>query len=615
MIGLHVEHGADIDLGHAHAGAQQAAACGFQHGEIDLRIGQDHARRDRPGHVALHRALAVDIDAIGGREAGRIAGHLDDVREHARRRRLAVGAGQGRDRHARRRTGREQHVDHRAGDVARLAFAGRHVHAEARRRVHFADAAADALVAFGDVGAEEVHAADVEADGLDRAHGHVAVVRVDDVGDIGRGAAGGQIGGGAQVDHATLFRHRVGVDLGARHHHLGLRIEFEPGQHLFVADAAARILVHDIDQLANAVLAVADDMARRAARGGDEFAVDDEQTMVVAFQIRFDDDRTRDFFRFVETGDHFRFVRQADRDTAAMVAVVGLGDDRIADAARGANGAGFALHQFLARHGQAERTEDLVGLFLVAGQFDRDMRRFSRHRGLDALLVLAVAKLHERLFVQTQPRDVAFFRRFHQRGSGRAERTALRIADEGIARFRPVPVLGHAAFGLEFLRQQRAEQAQGQFAGFDAFFALRIFVHDRIHAGLAVDAARLAEGDVFAGDVLQFDGDVFEHMAQPGAVAFVHAADEAAGLAVGTAMLGQAGQGRDQRGHEIGPEPAGRPGFQGAEVELEADDGEMGVQGRPDEYRSIDNAHAAPFPWQQGINNTATAEGHEQIAG
>ena len=151
VVRLHVEHGADIDFGHAHAGTQQAATRGFQHGDVDLRIGQHHARRHRPGHVALDRALAVDVDAVGGGQAGRVAGHLGDVREHARGRGLAVGAGDRGDRHPRRRARREQHVDDRARDVARGAFARRDVHAEARRGVHLADAAAD-LVALGDVG-------------------------------------------------------------------------------------------------------------------------------------------------------------------------------------------------------------------------------------------------------------------------------------------------------------------------------------------------------------------------------------------------------------------------------------------------------------------------------
>jgi hypothetical protein len=102
VIGLHVEHGADVHLGHAHAGAQQATARGFEHGEVDLRIGQHHASRDRPGHVAFHRALAVDVDAVGGGQAGRVAGHLGDVGQHARGGGLAVGAGDRGDRHPRR---------------------------------------------------------------------------------------------------------------------------------------------------------------------------------------------------------------------------------------------------------------------------------------------------------------------------------------------------------------------------------------------------------------------------------------------------------------------------------------------------------------------------------
>jgi hypothetical protein len=98
-----------------------------------------------------------------------------------------------------------------------------------------------------------------------------------------------------------------------------------------------------------------------------------------------------------------------------VVAVVGLGHHRAADASRRAHRAGFALHQFLARHRQAERGQDLVGLFLVAGQFHRDVRGAAGHRGLDALLVLAVAELHQRLLVQAQPRDAALLGRLHQR--------------------------------------------------------------------------------------------------------------------------------------------------------------------------------------------------------
>jgi len=52
----------------------------------------------------------------------------------------------------------------------------------------------------------------------------------------------------------------------------GSRVEFEPRQYLLVADSATRILVHPFDELRNRVLAVANDVPRRAPRRGDELA-------------------------------------------------------------------------------------------------------------------------------------------------------------------------------------------------------------------------------------------------------------------------------------------------------------------------------------------------------
>src|SRR5690606_19590270 len=109
-------------------------------------------------------------------------------------------AGDRGDGDAARRARWEQHVDHRAGDVARLALGGRDVHAEARGGVDLADGAADLAVGARDVGGDEVDAADVEADGAGGAHRHLAVVGVDDVGHVDGGAAGAEVAGGAQVE-------------------------------------------------------------------------------------------------------------------------------------------------------------------------------------------------------------------------------------------------------------------------------------------------------------------------------------------------------------------------------------------------------------------------------
>ena len=135
----------------------------------------------------------------------------------------------------------------------------------------------------------------------------------------------------------------------------------------------------------------------------------DQQAVIIAFEVGLDDHRARDLLGLVETGDHFVVVHQADRDAAPVVAVVGLGHHREADAFRRTHGAGLALHQFLTRYRQAERAQDLVGFLLVAGEFDRDVRRLAGHGRLNALLVFAVPELHQRLLIQTQPRYATVF--------------------------------------------------------------------------------------------------------------------------------------------------------------------------------------------------------------
>jgi hypothetical protein len=536
---------------------------------------------------------------------GRMAGHLGDVRQHARGGGLAVGAGDRGDRHPRRRARREQHVDHRPRGVARGAFAGGDVHAEAGRGVDLADRAADVLVALGDVGGDEVDAANVEPDRAHRAHRHVAVVGMDDVGDVGGGAAGGQVGGGAQVDDLVLLRHGIRGVADALQHQLGLRVELQPRQHLLVADAAARILVHPFQQFGDGVAAVADHVPRRALGRGDQFAVDHQQAVVVAGLEGLDDHRARVLARGDEGLADLVVAADVDGDAAAVVAVVGFGHHRCAEPTRRTLCLLDALHEFLARHRQTERAEDLVGLFLVAGELDRDMRGASGDSRLDALLVLAVAELDQRLLVQPQPGDAALLGRPHQRRRRRPQRAALGVADEVVARGLPLPVVGHAARRAQFVRQQRLEQGQRQFPGGDALLLLLVFVHDRVHAGAVVrHAAGLAEGDVFAGHVLQLDRRVLEHVPQPGALTLAHPAHEAAGLAVGAAVLGQPRQRRQQAVDEGRPQLRRRPSLQLAEVQLQPDHREMRVQRRADVDGAVEDAHRD----SSGISQAACGE-------
>ena len=379
-----------------------------------------------------------------------------------------------------------------------------------------------------------------------------------------------------QEDLAPGFRHRVGRELLALQHHPGLRIQLEAREDLLVADAATRVLVHDLDELRDAVLAVADHVARRAARRRDQLAVHHQQAVVVALEVGLDDDGARMLLGALEAGRDLGIAREPDGNAAAVVAVVGLGHDRIPEPVGGAHGLALALHQFLPRHGQAERREDAVRLFLVARELDGDVGRAAGDRRLDALLVPAMPELDQGLVIEPQPRDVPLLGRVHQRGGGRSERAALRKADVFVARRRPVPAFRHAARRPQLFGQQREEQAHGELAGGDAFLALGVLVDDGVEAR-PVEAARLAERDVLAGDVLQLEGDVLEHVPEPGALVLVHATDEAARLAVGAAVLGEAGEGGDEPVHEFLAEAARGPGLELAEVQLQPDDREACV--------------------------------------
>ena len=338
VVGGDVEHGAHVAEAVAEAGADDAAAGGLDDGHVDGGVAQHHGGGLRAGHVALHRDVAVDVDGVGRGLADDVAGHLQDVGEHAGGGGLAVGAGERRDRDARGGAVGEEHVHHRAADVAALALGGGDVHAHAGAGVDLADGAAVVAVALGDVGGEEVDAADVEADGADGALGHEPVVGVDDVGHVDGGAAGGEVGGLAQEDDLALGRDRAVVVALGLEQAVGGVVELEAGQHVLVAGAAAGVAVHLGDELGDGGAAVAHDVAGDAVGGGDELAVDDEEAVVVARDHALDDDARAFGFGDLEGGGDLVVGGEVDRDAAAVVAVDGLHHHRVADGVGGVDG-------------------------------------------------------------------------------------------------------------------------------------------------------------------------------------------------------------------------------------------------------------------------------------
>ncbi len=371
-------------------------------------------------------------------------------------------------------------------------------------------------------------------------------------------------------------------------------IEHQPGEHLLVADAAAGIAVHFFHQLLDGVHPVAHDVAGHPLRHRHQLAVDHQHPVVIAGDEALDDDAPAVLARHLERRPHLLFGREVDRDAAAVVGVEWLYHHRVPDPVRRRDRVVLALHQPLARHGQAEVGEDAVGLLLVGGQLDRDVRRAARDRGLDPLLESAVAELDQALLVEPDPGDPPVLGRPHERHGARPERAPLGEPDELVALGGEVEVAGDGALGPKVRGQERVEQGDAQSAGLEADVLLLVLVEDVVPP-VRAGAAGLAEGHRLAGHVLQLDGDMLEDVPHPGALVLTQPPDEPARLAVGAAVLVQPRQRLDETVDEGRPELGGRPRLERAEVHLETDDGEVGVQAGADVDGPVQNAHSESF--------------------
>ena len=242
------------------------------------------------------------------------------MRQHARSRRFAVRARDGGDRNSARFVGWEEHVDDRAGNVARRSFTRRDVHAKSRTGVHFANTATCLPIGFRYVPRQEIDAADVEVDGADSPNRHLAVIGMNDVGDIDSRSTGREIRRRSQVNDFAFGRNRVLVVAELRQQSFCLVVELQARQHFLVTNAATRILVHNCNETLNRRLSITNNMTRYAFGRSNQFAVNDEQAMIESFDIAFDDDRIAMLARLRKTGLNLLGRTQVDRNATSMIA-------------------------------------------------------------------------------------------------------------------------------------------------------------------------------------------------------------------------------------------------------------------------------------------------------
>ena len=178
------------------------------------------------------------------------------------------------------------------------------------------------------------------------------------------------------------------------HERGGRVVDLDPRQHLLVAEAAPRVAVRGLDELAHGVLAVARHGRRHPLGDRGDLAADHEHAVVVAGHVGLDDDIAPAALalRGREGGADVVLGAQVQGDAAAVVAVERLHDARVAESAGCGHGRVRVGDDRRPRHGQPGRVEQPVREALVGRDVHRDATRLRRHRGADPLLAAALAR-------------------------------------------------------------------------------------------------------------------------------------------------------------------------------------------------------------------------------
>src|SRR5215212_3952486 len=144
-------------------------------------------------------------------------------------------------------------------------------------------------------------------------------------------------------------------------------VDPDSGHDILMPLASARVPVHLGDELADSADAVAGDLGRNALGDRHHLAADDEDSMVVALEELLDDDVAALglSLSLPEAEAQLLLVQDADRDSAAVIAVERLGDERIAKPLRSAHRLLDVANDDSAWHRHAAFVEQLLGHVLV----------------------------------------------------------------------------------------------------------------------------------------------------------------------------------------------------------------------------------------------------------
>ena len=498
---------ADVAGIEAAALAEDAAAGRLEDRRGDRRVGEHAASALRTAAITAVDLPPPHPDPLGAGRADGSAADRGDVGEKTDDRRLAIGAGHRRNGDPTVIPRREERVDDRGPDIARLANGRLQMHPQAGAGVDLNEHPPLQLQWPGDVGRHAIDAGDIEADDPRRLDRPGSDLRVDDVGDILGGSAGGEIGVAPQHYGLTVGRDHPDIEPLVTEHRQRYLVKGHGAQAAGVVAAPPRVLINGIDELAHRRPPIADDRRQMAPRRGHQRPADNEQPVVVPMAGALDDDRRLLLAGHLPALLDLLARRKIDRDTAPLIAVARLDDNRGADLLRRRPGVGRVGHRPPLGDGNPRLGEELPGQFLVLGDRFSDRAGAVALRGDDPSLLSPDAEPDHRAGGEPAVGNAAGRGGLDDRpGAGpeldfeeeRAEATDLGGDVEGIA------------------RDGAADEAVGGVEAFDREGLLLIFDHDPVDAGGRGLAGPAVPHDG-PGERLQLDRHVLEDMPHPGA--------------------------------------------------------------------------------------------------
>ena len=247
------------------------------------------------------------------------------------------------------------------------------------------------------------------------------------IGDVDGRAARGKVGGRAQVDGLTPSWR--GLEITSRGAQYAVRrvIEFDAGEHVFMAYPATRISIGLFHQLLDRMQTVTDYMGRHALGHCDQLIIDHQHPIVGPGDIVFDEYDMAVLPRPLECEFHLLRRRELDRYAPSMIAVEGFDDNRIAELFGAHDRIAGAIDLALAWHRQAGVPQRPVRLFLVRGNVDCELTRLAGERGFDPLLKAPIAKSYRAVRVHPRTRNRPIRRGFHQCRRARPHLATARI--------------------------------------------------------------------------------------------------------------------------------------------------------------------------------------------